>query len=169
MGLDLNPDIVEGMARIGAVGKVVNLTDDAAVQAAIAETVRNYGGIDIVVSNAGIFTAGQYLEDLESSNWDKALAVNLTSHQRLLKFTIPYLKQGIDSSIILVGSRNVKAPVLVPPAIPVPRPPLRSSAAWPPWNWHLSACVATSSILMRSSTPNCGLLKRCSAVRSATT
>lgn len=110
VGLDLNPEIVEGMARIGAVGKVVNLTDDAAVQAAIAETVRNYGGIDIVVSNAGIFTAGQYLEDLESSNWDKALAVNLTSHQRLLKFTIPYLKQGIDSSIILVGSRNVKAP-----------------------------------------------------------
>ncbi|MEZ0387687.1 MAG: SDR family NAD(P)-dependent oxidoreductase, partial [Verrucomicrobium sp.] len=110
VGLDLNPEIVEGMAKIGAVGKVVNLTDDAAVQAAIADTVRSYGGIDIVVSNAGIFTAGQYLEDLESSNWEKAMAVNLTSHQRLLKFTIPYLKQGISSSIILVGSRNVKAP-----------------------------------------------------------
>lgn len=110
VGLDLNPEIVEGMAKIGGVGKVVNLTDDQAVQEAIEWTVRNFGGLDIIVSNAGIFTAGQYLENLESSNWDKALAVNLTSHQKLLKYTIPYLKQGIEASIILVGSRNVKAP-----------------------------------------------------------
>lgn len=110
IGLDLNTDIIDGMARIGGIGKVVNLTDDAAMQEAIADTVRLFGGIDIVVSNAGIFTAGQYLEDLEQSNWDKAMAVNLTSHQKLLKYTIPYLKQGIDASIIMVGSRNVKAP-----------------------------------------------------------
>lgn len=110
VGLDLNPDIVEVMAKIGAVGKVVNLTDDAAVEEAVAETVRSYGGLDIVVSNAGIFTAGQYLEDLEQSNWDKAMAVNLTSHQKLMRCTIPYLKHGIEASFIFVGSRNVKAP-----------------------------------------------------------
>ncbi|CAN5688628.1 bifunctional aldolase/short-chain dehydrogenase [soil metagenome] len=110
IGLDLNTDIIDGMARIGGIGKVVNLTDDAAMQEAITDTVRLFGGIDIVVSNAGIFTAGQYLEDLEQSNWDKAMAVNLTSHQKLLKYTIPYLKQGSDASIIMVGSRNVKAP-----------------------------------------------------------
>ncbi|HYF34681.1 MAG TPA: bifunctional aldolase/short-chain dehydrogenase [Prosthecobacter sp.] len=110
IGLDLNPDIVAIMAQIGAVGKVVNLTDDAAVEEAVAETVRSFGGLDIVVSNAGIFTAGQYLEDLEQSNWDKALAVNLTSHQKLMRCTIPFLKQGVDASFIFVGSRNVKAP-----------------------------------------------------------
>ncbi|MDZ4287352.1 MAG: bifunctional aldolase/short-chain dehydrogenase [Prosthecobacter sp.] len=110
IGLDLSPEIVEVMAKIGAVGKVVNLTEDAAVQEAITEAVRSYGGLDIVVSNAGIFTAGQYLEDLEQSNWDKSLAVNLTSHQKLMKYTIPFIKQGIDGSFIFVGSRNVKAP-----------------------------------------------------------
>lgn len=110
VGLDLNPEIVDVMARIGATGKVVNLTDDESVKAAIAGTIRSFGGLDIVVSNAGIFTAGQYLEDLEQSNWDKAMAVNLTSHQKLMKYTILYLKQGIDPTFILVGSRNVKAP-----------------------------------------------------------
>ncbi len=111
IGLDLSPDIGEQMDSIGGVGKVVNLTDDEATLAAIEETVRLYGGIDIVVSNAGIFTAGAYLESLEQSNWDKSMAVNLTSHQKLLKYTIPFLKQGAgEPAIVLVGSRNVNAP-----------------------------------------------------------
>jgi NAD(P)-dependent dehydrogenase (short-subunit alcohol dehydrogenase family) len=38
------------------------------------------------------------------------MAVNLTSHQKLLKYTIPYLKHGVDPAIVLVGSRNVQAP-----------------------------------------------------------
>jgi len=72
--------------------------------------VREFGGLDIVVSNAGIFTAGAYLQDMEQSNWDKSMAVNLTSHQMLLKHTVPYLKLGIDPAVVLVGSRNVNAP-----------------------------------------------------------
>ncbi|QIF02655.1 bifunctional aldolase/short-chain dehydrogenase [Roseimicrobium sp. ORNL1] len=110
VGLDLNPEIADIMAKIGGLGKVVNLTDDAAVRDAVEDTVRRFGGLDIVVSNAGIFTAGQYLEDLEQNNWDKALAVNLTSAQKLMRETIPYLKLGMESSFIFVGSRNVKAP-----------------------------------------------------------
>ena len=50
------------------------------------------------------------IEDLDDGVWDKTLAINLTAHQRLLKFTIPYLKKGIDPSVIFIGSRNVNAP-----------------------------------------------------------
>ncbi|MFT5469362.1 MAG: rhamnose utilization protein RhaD (predicted bifunctional aldolase and dehydrogenase) [Verrucomicrobiales bacterium] len=110
VGFDLHPDIESIMEGIGAVGKVVNLTDDEKVVEAINWTVREYGGLDIVVSNAGIFTAGQYLDELEQSNWDKSLAVNLTAAQKLLKYTYPYLKKGIDAAVVIVGSRNVQAP-----------------------------------------------------------
>lgn len=110
VGLDLNPAIEEAMANLGGIGLLVNLTQDDKVIGAIEETVRRFGGLDIVVSNAGIFTAGAYLEDLEQSNWDKSMAVNVTSHQKLLKHTIPYLKKGIDPAVVLVGSRNVNAP-----------------------------------------------------------
>ncbi len=110
VGIDLSPEIVEQMAKIGGIGIVANLTDDAKVKEAVDGVVRQFGGLDILVSNAGIFTAGAYLDDLEQSNWDKSMAVNLTSHQKLLKYTIPYLKQGIDPAIVLVGSRNVNAP-----------------------------------------------------------
>ncbi len=110
VGVDLSPEIVKVMEGIGGVGMVVNLTQDDQVVDAVEETVRRFGGLDVVVSNAGIFTAGAYLEDLEQSNWDKSMAVNLTSHQKLLKYTIPYLKKGIEPAVVLVGSRNVNAP-----------------------------------------------------------
>jgi rhamnose utilization protein RhaD (predicted bifunctional aldolase and dehydrogenase)/NAD(P)-dependent dehydrogenase (short-subunit alcohol dehydrogenase family) len=110
IGLDLNPEIVSEMEKIGARGKIVNLTNEKQVIAAIEETVRAFGGLDIVVSNAGIFTAGAYLEDMDQSNWEKSIAVNLTSHQLLLKHAIPFVKRGLDGSFVLVGSRNVNAP-----------------------------------------------------------
>jgi rhamnose utilization protein RhaD (predicted bifunctional aldolase and dehydrogenase)/NAD(P)-dependent dehydrogenase (short-subunit alcohol dehydrogenase family) len=111
IGIDLSPEIESQMTSIGGVGIVANLTQDDVVLAAIQRAVREFGGIDIVVSNAGIFTAGAYLEELDSLNWDKSMAVNLTSHQKLLKYTIPYLKKGAkDPAIVLVGSRNVNAP-----------------------------------------------------------
>lgn len=110
VGIDLSPEIEEQMAKIGGIGIVANLTDDTKVKEAVEGVVRRFGGLDILVSNAGIFTAGAYLEDLEQSNWDKSIAVNLTSHQKLLKYTIPYLKKGLDSAVVLVGSRNVNAP-----------------------------------------------------------
>jgi NAD(P)-dependent dehydrogenase (short-subunit alcohol dehydrogenase family) len=34
----------------------------------------------------------------------------VTSHQKLLKHAIPFLKQGVDAAIVIVGSRNVMAP-----------------------------------------------------------
>ena len=110
IGIDLSPEIEDQMAKIGGIGVIANLTDDKKVSAVIDNVVRQFGGIDILVSNAGIFTAGAYLEHLETSNWEKSMAVNLTSHQVLLKHTIPYLKNGINGAIVLVGSRNVNAP-----------------------------------------------------------
>lgn len=110
VGFDLNPAIEDEMTSVGAIGRVVNLTNDEAVIEAVEWTVRMYGGLDIVVSNAGIFTAGQYLDELEQSNWEKSLAVNLTAGQKLLKYTYPYLKVGIDAAVVIVGSRNVQAP-----------------------------------------------------------
>ena len=111
IGIDLSPEIEEQMEKINGISVIANLTDEEKVEEAIAGVVREFGGIDIVVSNAGIFTAGAYLDDLAQENWEKSMAVNLTSHQKLLKFTIPYLKKGLgEPAVVLVGSRNVNAP-----------------------------------------------------------
>jgi rhamnose utilization protein RhaD (predicted bifunctional aldolase and dehydrogenase)/NAD(P)-dependent dehydrogenase (short-subunit alcohol dehydrogenase family) len=109
VGVDLSPEIEE-LQEPDKVGMVCNLTDDEATLAMVEATVRRYGGLDIVVSNAGIFTAGAYIEHMETANWDKSIAVNLTSHQRLLHFCVPFLRHGLDATAIVIGSRNVNAP-----------------------------------------------------------
>lgn len=110
VGLDIDKDIPEIMKKIGGVGLVVNLTEDAPTKAAVELAVRQFGGIDIVVSNAGIFPKNQYLDGIEQGDWDRTIAINLTSHQKLMRQVIPFVKQGIDPTIIFVGSRNFKAP-----------------------------------------------------------
>ena len=110
IGADINQEINSIMEGIGALGITVDLTQEAQIEALIERIIREFGGLDIVVSNAGIFTAGAYLEDMEQNNWERSMAVNLTSHQVLLKHAIPFVKKGIDPTIIFIGSRNVNAP-----------------------------------------------------------
>jgi len=110
VGLDIDKEIPDIMKKIGGIGIVVNLTEDQPVQDAIDFTVREFGGIDIVVSNAGIFPKNDHLDAMAQTDWDRTLMINLTSHQKLMNKVIPFVKQGIDASIIFVGSRNFKAP-----------------------------------------------------------
>lgn len=110
VGLDIDKDIPQIMKKIGGVGIVVNLVEDEPVQEAIDFVVREYGGIDIVVSNAGIFPKNEYLDKMQQADWDRTIAINLTSHQKLMNKVIPYVKLGLEPTIIFVGSRNFKAP-----------------------------------------------------------
>lgn len=109
VGLDINPTVVENLNSPGLSGAVCDITDDPALQQAVDNVVAEYGGLDIIVANAGIFKSGEYIEEL-SDTWDLHIKINLTATQRFLKFSIPYLKLGINASIIIMGSRNYAAP-----------------------------------------------------------
>jgi rhamnose utilization protein RhaD (predicted bifunctional aldolase and dehydrogenase)/NAD(P)-dependent dehydrogenase (short-subunit alcohol dehydrogenase family) len=87
-----------------------DVTDAASVTSAVNETVREFGGLDILVSNAGTFPRSARLDAMDDALWDGAIAVNLTSHRRVLHACIPFLREGIEPSVVVVGSRNVPAP-----------------------------------------------------------
>lgn len=112
IGLDLNSAIADLMSKPDFVGIQGDVTDSNALHQAVTEAVRRFGGLDILVSNAGIFPDSQSLESLSSENWERSLAVNLTSHQQLLQACIPFLKQGLDPAIVIIATRNVLAPGL---------------------------------------------------------
>jgi len=89
---------------------VCDVTDPEAVEAAIHDGVRRFGGIDCLVSNAGIFPASSRIAELPRERWNESVAVNLDAHLGLLQKALPFLESGIDPAIVIVGSKNVPAP-----------------------------------------------------------
>jgi len=87
-----------------------DVTKETDVKKAVESTVRRFGGLDIIVSNAGNFPTSMNIESMEPDVWEKSMQLNLTSHQRLMKAAIPYLTYGIDPTIIIIASKNVPAP-----------------------------------------------------------
>jgi len=110
VGLDINPEVTEIFNQQDLAGLTCDVTDDKAMQEAVEFIVQSFGGLDILVTNAGIFPASQSIEDMDAETWDQSMEINLSSHQRLLKTCIPYLKEGIEPAVIFIASKNVPAP-----------------------------------------------------------
>ncbi len=88
----------------------VDLTKTAEIKKAFATTIKTFGGIDYLVSNAGSFPPSQNIEKQSEEDWEKTIDINLTTHRTVLKEIIPYLKHGLDPAILLMCSKNVWAP-----------------------------------------------------------
>lgn len=110
IGLDINPEVAGLFKDPHYLGLVCNVTNTSEIKEALNKTVMEFGGLDIIVSNAGNFPKSKKIEDLDSETFVKALDLNLTSHLNLLREAIPFLKNGINPSVLFVGSKNVKAP-----------------------------------------------------------
>ena len=108
--LDIDPAITKIFKQPGALGIICDVTKPRAIEKAVSATVRRFGGLDILISNAGIFPSSAMIAQIDQGAWQKSLAVNLTSHQRLLKQCIPYLSLGINPAVVIVASKNVPAP-----------------------------------------------------------
>ena len=108
--LDIEANVADVFSETNVLGLRCDVTDGLAVKDAVDTTVQKFGGLDIVVSNAGIFTAGAMIGEVDDADWDRSLDVNLTSAMRVLRASVDYLKYGIDSAVVIVGSKNVPAP-----------------------------------------------------------
>ena len=121
---DLNPQGAEATAAelktrgVKAIGIGVDVTDEAAVDAAVARTVSELGGLDILVSNAGIQIVAP-LQDFKFSDWKRLLAVHLdgaflTSRAAMKQM----IASGRGGSMIFMGSVHSKeASVLKAPYV----------------------------------------------------
>ena len=108
--LDIKPEVQERFRAPDALGMVCDVRDSAAVQGAVERCVRAFGGLDVLVSNAGDFPPSQHIAQIEDAAWQRTLDLNLTAHTRALRAAVPFLERGIDPSILVVASRNVLAP-----------------------------------------------------------
>ncbi|MEO5698014.1 MAG: 3-hydroxybutyrate dehydrogenase [Burkholderiaceae bacterium] len=111
---DLNRDAAQATAdeirKSGgtAMAVVMDVTSEDQVDAAVAEVVAAYGGVDVLVSNAGI----QIVHPVEAfpfADWKKMLAIHLDGAFLTTKACMPHMRaSGNGGSIIYMGSVHSK-------------------------------------------------------------
>jgi NAD(P)-dependent dehydrogenase (short-subunit alcohol dehydrogenase family) len=85
-------------------GIAVDVSDSAAMKAAVEDAVARLGGLDIAVLNAGIEGDVAPIEDYSEENFDLVIAVNMRGVWLGLKHVMPVLKAGRGGSIVITSS-----------------------------------------------------------------
>jgi rhamnulose-1-phosphate aldolase/alcohol dehydrogenase len=107
-------DVAEAIeARHGpgrALGLQVDITDEVAVATGLEAVLQAWGGLDVVVNNAGIGRTGA-VEGLSLRDWKASLEVNATGHFLVSRAAARILRaQGLGGSLVFVSSKNVLSP-----------------------------------------------------------
>ena len=111
VGVDIDPAIGTLHRRPDFLGVACDVTDVEALRGAIEQGVRAFGGLDMVVLNAGIFPGGKRIESLDDGEWTRVMSVNLDANLALLREAHPLLKLAPRGGrVTVIGSKNVPAP-----------------------------------------------------------
>lgn len=112
IGLDLDPRIATNPdSRPDFLGLECDITSEQAVAAALETAVRTFGGLDMLVLNAGVFPASQPIETLATEEWRRIFAVNVDANLTLMRECYPLLKLApAGGRVVVIGSKNVVAP-----------------------------------------------------------
>lgn len=111
IGLDLNPAIAAQWSRPDYLGLVCDLADPRDISRSVDHAVKHFGGVDMLVLNAGIFPASQAVQDIGGDLWRKAMTVNVEANLLLMQACHALLKLAPRGGrIVVIGSKNVPAP-----------------------------------------------------------
>ena len=110
-GLDINASITNLFDRPDYLGLVCDVTDEKQLSDALEKTVRHFGGLDMLILNAGMFPPGRRIDALTMTEWDKVMRLNLDSNLMLMREAHPLLKLAPGGGrVVVIGSKNVPAP-----------------------------------------------------------
>jgi NAD(P)-dependent dehydrogenase (short-subunit alcohol dehydrogenase family) len=101
---DINAQALQLVTEAESItASVCDVSDRASVEAFVAEAADTLGGIDVLVNNAGISGPTAPVEQMDPSQWEAVLAVNLTGTFNITRCAIPHLKKS-ESGVILIMS-----------------------------------------------------------------
>ncbi|MEO5846071.1 MAG: SDR family oxidoreductase [Caldimonas sp.] len=81
-----------------------DVADRAAVERWFAAAGAHLGGLDCLVSNAGIAGPTGAVEAIAPDDWDRCIAVDLTGHFNCVRLAVPALRKSANASIVAVSS-----------------------------------------------------------------
>jgi rhamnose utilization protein RhaD (predicted bifunctional aldolase and dehydrogenase)/NAD(P)-dependent dehydrogenase (short-subunit alcohol dehydrogenase family) len=111
VALDINPAIVNQSNKKSFLGIQCDIADETALETALESAVRRFGGLDIMILNAGIFPSTKRIENLDLATWHRTMRVNLDANLSLLRLSHPFLQLAPNGGRVVVNaSKNVPAP-----------------------------------------------------------
>ncbi|SHE38400.1 3-hydroxybutyrate dehydrogenase [Loktanella atrilutea] len=102
--------VAEELTAMGpgrAMAVEMDVTDEDAVNAGVARTVETLGGVDVLVSNAGIQIVHR-IEDFPYAEWKKLLAIHLDGAFLTTKACLPHMYKQGSGTVIYMGSVHSK-------------------------------------------------------------
>jgi 3-oxoacyl-[acyl-carrier protein] reductase len=82
----------------------LDVADRGAITDVVNDVAAHFGGLDIVINNAGISVRVAIDDDGYDEAWTKGLTVMLTAHQRIIRAALPYLRRSKSPRIVNIAS-----------------------------------------------------------------
>ncbi len=104
---DLRPcDATAALAPEAIKPVMMDVTDQASVQAAVDFGLSAFGCIDVLVNNAALYGAlkGAWFQDIDEDEWRRALDVNITGVWRCCKAVLPAMREAGGGAIVNISS-----------------------------------------------------------------
>ncbi len=102
--------LIAGADQTRVFGVVMDVTDDASVESGYARIVRNFGGLDVIVPNAGVAHAAA-IDEMTTADFKRVMDINAVGYLTFMREGIRVLKsQGLGGNIVINASKNVFGP-----------------------------------------------------------
>jgi NAD(P)-dependent dehydrogenase (short-subunit alcohol dehydrogenase family) len=90
-----------------AVGLPLDVRDGRSAQDAIATTIERFGGLDVLINNAGTDVTAAF-DEIEPDAWDRVIDVNLRGPAVMTRAALPHLRASRDGHIVNITSTAAK-------------------------------------------------------------
>jgi rhamnulose-1-phosphate aldolase/alcohol dehydrogenase len=88
----------------------MDVTEEQSVKQAVLEAAARFGGLDVLVSNAGIAPFGS-IQSISLKDWERSFDINSTGHFLVSRSAVRMLlDQGHGGSLVFINTKNVPAP-----------------------------------------------------------
>jgi NAD(P)-dependent dehydrogenase (short-subunit alcohol dehydrogenase family) len=103
---DVDAAALEALGRSDAqvATSLCDVADRAQVSALFDRVIEAFGGLDVLVNNAGIAGPTAKCEDVDPKDWERTLAVNITGQFNCARLAIPHLRRSRNASIVNLSS-----------------------------------------------------------------
>ncbi len=98
--------VADEIAATGGAAKAwtLDVANPDRIKTVVDDVAKHFGGLDIVVNNAGISVRTAIDDEGYEEAWARGLAVMLTAHPRVIRAALPYLRQSKSPRIVNIAS-----------------------------------------------------------------